>query len=145
MAPAPVDLVQTDSADSAFSAHWLDRLGSLTADTETAWAILAAIVGSLLWVVCRVIGGRSFGQQQRGYITTTTTKGALMYIGGSVLLIALGAILAFAVQDAISGVDLVAVGYILMIAGAIGIVASFAINGQRQRRDLPPRTDLPPR
>ncbi|MDQ3155492.1 MAG: DUF6458 family protein [Actinomycetota bacterium] len=68
-----------------------------------------------------------------------------MYIGGSVFLLALGAILAFAVQDAIQGVDLVAVGYILMAAGAIGIVASFAINGQRQRRDLPPHDDLPRR
>ena len=66
-----------------------------------------------------------------------------MYIGGSVFLLAVGAILAFAVQDAISGVDLVMVGYILMAAGLIGIVASLVISGQaadrgRRRDDLPP-------
>lgn len=63
-----------------------------------------------------------------------------MYIGGSIVLLALGAILAFAVQDAISGVDLVVVGYILMAAGALGIVLSLVLMGQRNdRRDLPPR------
>lgn len=68
-----------------------------------------------------------------------------MYIGGSIFLIALGAILAFAVQDSVQGVDLVTAGYILIVAGAIGLLASFAINGQRQRNDLPPRNDVPPR
>lgn len=65
-----------------------------------------------------------------------------MYFGGSIALIALGAILSFAVQDSISGVDLVMVGYILMAAGALGIVLSLVANGQRRtaRRDqLPPR------
>ncbi|MEJ7634735.1 DUF6458 family protein [Aeromicrobium sp.] len=69
-----------------------------------------------------------------------------MYLGGSIALIALGAILAFAVQDAISGVDLVAVGYICMAAGALGIVLSLVLNSQRERsvRDVR-RDDLPPR
>ncbi|MGA9715585.1 MAG: DUF6458 family protein [Aeromicrobium sp.] len=66
-----------------------------------------------------------------------------MYIGGSVFLLAVGAILAFAVQDAISGVDLVMVGYILMAAGLIGILASLVINGQASERGRP-RDDLPP-
>lgn len=56
-----------------------------------------------------------------------------MYVGGSIFLIALGAICAFAVQDAISGVDLVAVGYICMAAGAIGVVVSLIISGQQGR------------
>ena len=56
-----------------------------------------------------------------------------MYIGGSIFLLALGAILSFAVRDAISGVDLVTIGYILMAAGALGIVLSLVINGQRSR------------
>ena len=42
-----------------------------------------------------------------------------MGIGASVFLIALGAILAFAVNVAVSGVDLTAIGYILMVAGAV--------------------------
>ena len=62
-----------------------------------------------------------------------------MYFGGAIALIAFGAILAFAVQDNIGGVDLVAVGYILMLAGALGIVLTFAIGAQRgRRRDEPP-------
>ena len=63
-----------------------------------------------------------------------------MYFGGAIALIALGAVLAFAVQDRLGGVDLVAVGYILMVAGLLGIVLTFAMNAQRDRR----RDDLPP-
>ncbi len=67
-----------------------------------------------------------------------------MYIGGSIFLLAVGAILSFAVQDSINGIDLIAVGYILMAAGALGIILSLVINGQsndrrRRRDDLPPR------
>lgn len=65
-----------------------------------------------------------------------------MYFGGSIALIALGAILAFAVQDRLSDVDLVTVGYICMAAGAIGIVLSLIVNGQRSRGAR--RNDLPP-
>lgn len=64
-----------------------------------------------------------------------------MYIGGSIFLLALGAILAFAVQDRLEGVELTTVGYILMAAGALGIIVSLIINGQRgegRRDDLPP-------
>jgi len=50
-------------------------------------------------------------------------------IGVSVFLLAVGGVLAFAVSDRISGVDLTAVGYILMAAGAVGIaLALFFIN-----------------
>jgi len=42
----------------------------------------------------------------------------------SVLLIAVGAILAFAVKIASDDVDLTAVGVILMVVGAIGLIAS---------------------
>jgi dolichol kinase len=67
-----------------------------------------------------------------------------MYFGGSIALIAVGAILSFAVRDNINEVDLVVVGYILMAAGAIGIVLSFIANGQRNAA-LRRRDDLPPR
>ena len=67
-----------------------------------------------------------------------------MYFGGSIALIAIGAILSFAVRDNINEVDLVTVGYILMAAGLLGIVLALVTNGQRasaaRRRDeLPPR------
>lgn len=70
-----------------------------------------------------------------------------MYFGGSIALIALGAILAFAVQDRLNDVDLVAVGYICMAAGALGIILSLIVNSQRERavrRDVP-RDEVPPR
>ncbi|MGJ9422688.1 DUF6458 family protein [Aeromicrobium sp. CF3.5] len=56
-----------------------------------------------------------------------------MYIGGSIFLLAVGAIMSFAVRDSLSGVDLVTTGYILMAAGALGIVLSLIINGRRSR------------
>ena len=58
-----------------------------------------------------------------------------MGIGASVFLLALGAVLAFAVTDAINGVDLTVIGYILMAAGALGIVLFLAVFGPRSRRD----------
>jgi len=47
-----------------------------------------------------------------------------MGIGISVFLIAVGAILAFAVNVATTGVDLDAVGVILMAVGALGLLMS---------------------
>lgn len=47
-----------------------------------------------------------------------------MGIGTSLFLIALGAILKFAVTDAISGVDLSTVGVILMVVGIAGLLIS---------------------
>lgn len=54
-----------------------------------------------------------------------------MGIGVSVFLLAVGAILAFAVTDAINGVDLTAVGYILMGAGVLGFIITLVMNNQR--------------
>jgi Domain of unknown function (DUF6458) len=56
-----------------------------------------------------------------------------MGIGTSIFLLAVGAILAFAVTDAISGVDLTVVGYILMAAGALGLVISMVIANRAPR------------
>ncbi|MDP9167492.1 MAG: DUF6458 family protein [Actinomycetota bacterium] len=56
-----------------------------------------------------------------------------MGIGASVFLLAVGAILAFAVQNAISGIDLTAIGYILMVAGALGLLMTTLIFGRRDR------------
>ncbi len=47
-----------------------------------------------------------------------------MGIGASVFLIAVGAILAFAVDFAVSGINLSTVGWILMAAGAIGLLVA---------------------
>lgn len=50
-----------------------------------------------------------------------------MRIGGSIFLAAVGAILAFAVRDSISGVDLRMIGYILMAAGIIAAIISLVV------------------
>ena len=53
-----------------------------------------------------------------------------MGIGVSVFLIAVGAILAFAVNVSVSGLDLSTIGVILMVVGAIGLVTSMLIFGR---------------
>ena len=62
-----------------------------------------------------------------------------MYIGGSLVLIAVGAVLSFAVSDRIEGIDLYAAGIIFMVVGALGLLISLVISGQRDRRIDPPR------
>jgi Domain of unknown function (DUF6458) len=57
-----------------------------------------------------------------------------MRLGTSIVLIALGAILTFALNVSVSGVNLDVVGWILMIVGALGIVLELAIWGPRTRR-----------
>jgi Na+/proline symporter len=47
-----------------------------------------------------------------------------MGLGVSIFLIAVGAVLAFAIHVATNGVDLHTIGWILMGAGALGIVLS---------------------
>ena len=56
-----------------------------------------------------------------------------MGIGASVFLIALGAILAFAVEFEIAGLDIKVIGIILMIAGAIGLALTMLVFGRRDR------------
>jgi hypothetical protein len=62
-----------------------------------------------------------------------------MYIGGSLVLLAVGAILAFAVEDQVNGIDLVMVGYILMVVGIIGMVVSLVVSNQHRNNINPPR------
>jgi hypothetical protein len=56
-----------------------------------------------------------------------------MGIGGSVLLIALGLILALAVNVSIAGLDIQVIGWILVAAGVIGLVMVMAVWGPRRR------------
>ncbi len=56
-----------------------------------------------------------------------------MGIGVSVFLIALGAILTFATDFHISGLDIDVVGLILMAAGVIGLVMTLLVWGPRRR------------
>ncbi len=59
----------------------------------------------------------------------------LMGIGASIFLLAIGAILAFAVEvDPIAGIDVAVIGYILMAAGILGLILTLVIWGPRNRR-----------
>jgi hypothetical protein len=56
-----------------------------------------------------------------------------MGIGASVFLIAAGAILTFALNLHVSGVNVDIVGWILMAAGALGLIVTMSIWGRRRR------------
>ncbi|MEV0459934.1 DUF6458 family protein [Catellatospora methionotrophica] len=56
-----------------------------------------------------------------------------MGIGASLFLIALGAILTFALDVSISGLDLDVVGWILMVVGVVGMVLTLTIWSGRRR------------
>jgi hypothetical protein len=63
-----------------------------------------------------------------------------MGIGVSLILIAAGAILAWAVNATVSGLDINTIGYILIVVGAIGLVLSLmfwsswgGVGGTRRR------------
>jgi Flp pilus assembly protein protease CpaA len=45
-----------------------------------------------------------------------------MTIGASIFLIAVGAILKYAVNATVSGIEIQTIGLILMVAGAVGLV-----------------------
>ena len=66
-------------------------------------------------------------------------------LGGSLFLIAVGAILAFAVSVEADGFDINMIGVILMIVGCIGLLASFLLEqpyGFRRRTIVERRDDV---
>ena len=69
-----------------------------------------------------------------------------MGIGTSIVLIAVGAILKYAVTASVSGIELDTVGVILMVAGIIGLVLSLIWMATARRRgvvvDDRPRRDV---
>ena len=56
-----------------------------------------------------------------------------MGIGGSIFLLASGAILAFAVNADFSGIDINVVGYVLMLAGLVGLIVTMWYWNSRRR------------
>ena len=57
-----------------------------------------------------------------------------MAIGTSIFLLAVGAILRFAVYYSIRGIAVGVVGIVLMIAGALGLLLSFTVLSRTSRR-----------
>ena len=56
-----------------------------------------------------------------------------MTIGSSIFLIAVGAILRYAVDVAVSGIEIQTIGLILMIAGVVGLVIGLFLLTQARR------------
>ena len=63
-----------------------------------------------------------------------------MGIGGSIFLIALGAILAFAVDASIGFLDLYIVGWVLMLAGLVGLILTMWFWRSRRQTVVRPTT-----
>jgi hypothetical protein len=59
-----------------------------------------------------------------------------MSLGTGIVLFVIGAILAFAVHVTVSWVDLQVVGYILMVAGAVGIILGIVLIATRRNRTV---------
>jgi membrane-bound ClpP family serine protease len=59
-----------------------------------------------------------------------------MRIGASLFLIAVGAILKFAVTKTVNGIDLNVVGVILMVIGVIGLLLTLILMSMRRRTDV---------
>ena len=66
-----------------------------------------------------------------------------MTIGTSLILIAAGAILRYAVTVHVTGVDLQTVGVILMVAGGAGLVIGLGLIARDRSRTLPPPPNQP--
>jgi hypothetical protein len=54
-----------------------------------------------------------------------------MGIGGGIILLVIGGILAFGVRDSWTALDLTAIGYICIGAGVLAIILALVINQQR--------------
>ncbi len=59
-----------------------------------------------------------------------------MGLGGGIALIVVGAILTFALQIRLTGINIHVVGVILMLAGALSIALDMAVFAPRRRRTV---------
>ena len=67
-----------------------------------------------------------------------------MSLGAGIFLLAVGAILAFAVDVDVPGVELTTVGYILMVAGAIGIILGIVLLARKRQSVSTSSTSVDP-
>jgi Domain of unknown function (DUF6458) len=67
-----------------------------------------------------------------------------MGIGASVFLLAVGAIITFAFNLRVGWLDLDVVGWVLMAAGAVGLLVTLIVVSQRRRTVITNETVAPP-
>jgi hypothetical protein len=60
-----------------------------------------------------------------------------MYIGTSIFLIAVGAVLAFAVTATVAGINIHTAGLILLLAGVVGLLVSLFLEASWRDRRRP--------
>ena len=69
-------------------------------------------------------------------VRTSEERVWLMRFGSSLVLVAIGAILKFAVTTSVSAVNLPTVGVVLMVVGIAGLVISVALASTARRTDV---------
>jgi hypothetical protein len=67
-----------------------------------------------------------------------------MSIGAGIFLLVVGAVLAFAVDVQLAGVDLTLIGYILMAAGLVGLVLGLVLMTRRRQAVATTRSAVDP-
>lgn len=67
-----------------------------------------------------------------------------MSLGAGIFLVVIGAILAYALNIQVDWIDLHLVGYILMVAGVVGIVIGLVLLTRRRRSVTTARTAVDP-
>lgn len=77
-------------------------------------------------------------------VGATWESGGTVTIGSSLFLIAVGAILKFAVTATVAGVDIQVVGLILMIVGGLGLIVGLALIISSRRPPAPPAPPMTP-
>ena len=75
-------------------------------------------------------------RRPRGCRWQRQSEGSPMGIGVSIFLIALGAVLLWAVTATVAGVSINVIGVILLVVGCVGLIAAL-IASQRSRREPP--------
>lgn len=67
-----------------------------------------------------------------------------MSLGAGIFLLALGAILAFAVDIELPGIDIAVIGYILMAAGAVGVILGIVLMTRKRQATSTTRSAVDP-
>jgi predicted signal transduction protein with EAL and GGDEF domain len=65
-----------------------------------------------------------------------------VHIGGAIAVIVVGAIIAFAVEDRIPGIDTVAFGIIVVAGGAVWLVLSLVLRAGRSQTEVLTTTEV---
>jgi hypothetical protein len=67
-----------------------------------------------------------------------------MYIGGGIILLVVGGILAFGVRDRLDAIDLEMVGWVCMGGGALAIILSLLLAQRSSRTEVVQRRNVGP-